>query len=57
MARCGAQVTGIDAGRENIEIAKIHSNLDPATRSIDYVAGNAESFVQEKKEFDGKLEN
>jgi ubiquinone biosynthesis O-methyltransferase len=37
LARLGANMTSIDPSPENIQIAKAHSKLDPATATINYM--------------------
>ena len=47
MARQGAIVTGIDAGKENIAVASAHANENGL--EIDYRAGTAESHAEKNK--------
>eukprot|EP00980_Cylindrotheca_fusiformis_P003129 scaffold721_cov131-Cylindrotheca_fusiformis.AAC.19 len=39
LARLGANVTSIDPSKELVEQAKIHAQMDPRTRTIDYRGG------------------
>ena len=50
MAQLGANVTGIDAGAKNVEVAKIHSKQSGLT--IDYRHATPEQLVQEDARFD-----
>jgi 2-polyprenyl-6-hydroxyphenyl methylase/3-demethylubiquinone-9 3-methyltransferase len=50
MARLGAHVTGIDAGRENIEAARKHAEAQGL--DIDYRCATPEDFAREAKPFD-----
>ncbi|KAI8319370.1 ubiquinone biosynthesis O-methyltransferase [Martensiomyces pterosporus] len=56
LARIGMQVTGIDAGRENVAVARIHARSDPSLneepRSLVYRQMTAEQLVEEGKLFD-----
>ncbi|KAJ1965168.1 Hexaprenyldihydroxybenzoate methyltransferase, mitochondrial [Dipsacomyces acuminosporus] len=56
LARIGMKVTGIDAARENIAIARIHAQQDPALnqepRSLVYRQTTAEQLVSEGALFD-----
>ncbi|KAJ2741861.1 Hexaprenyldihydroxybenzoate methyltransferase, mitochondrial [Coemansia sp. BCRC 34301] len=46
LARLGMQVVGVDAARENIEIARIHMQRDPALAgNLEYVQTTAEQLV------------
>ena len=49
-ARMKAKVTGIDASKKNIEIAKIHSKK--SNLEINYMAISAEELVKEDKKYD-----
>ncbi|XP_058791220.1 ubiquinone biosynthesis O-methyltransferase, mitochondrial [Phymastichus coffea] len=51
LARIGAQVTGLDASKELISIAKNHASLDESLSSnLNYMNTSIEDFCQEKKE-------
>ena len=50
MARLGAAVTGIDAGAENIAIARAHAAQ--AGLAVDYRAATAEALADEGRRFD-----
>ncbi|MEM7519566.1 MAG: bifunctional 2-polyprenyl-6-hydroxyphenol methylase/3-demethylubiquinol 3-O-methyltransferase UbiG [Pseudomonadota bacterium] len=50
MARLGAQVTGADAGAENIEVARVHA--DQARLTIDYRHTTAEALAAQGEVFD-----
>jgi len=51
LARIGAQVTGIDASVELINIAKEHAKLDPnISERVNYIQTTVENFSQEKRE-------
>ena len=39
LARLGATVTGLDASKELIEVARQHSQKDPLTSNIEYIHG------------------
>ncbi|EOX92958.1 Coenzyme Q 3 isoform 2 [Theobroma cacao] len=52
LARMGATVTGIDAVEQNIKIARLHANLDPTTKTIEYCCTTAEKLVDEQRKFD-----
>ena len=45
MSKLGANVTGIDASRKNIEIAKIHAKNN---LNIDYLCCSPEKFKTKK---------
>ena len=47
MSKLGANVTGIDASRKNIEIAKIHAKKN--NLNIDYLCCSPEKFKTKKK--------
>lgn len=55
LARLGATVTGVDACKENIDIAKFHCTRDPSTENIQYLCTTVEEFYQNNSElkFDG----
>ncbi|XP_073284082.1 ubiquinone biosynthesis O-methyltransferase, mitochondrial isoform X1 [Primulina huaijiensis] len=55
LARMGADVTGIDAIEKNIKIARIHSDRDSVTSSINYQCTTAEKLVEERREFDAVI--
>ncbi|XXG67604.1 hypothetical protein AAC387_Pa06g0908 [Persea americana] len=55
LARMGATVTGIDAAEKNIKIARLHSDLDPLTSSIEYCCTTAEQLVEEQRKFDAVI--
>lgn len=46
LARLGASVTGVDACKENIEIAKFHSNKDNQTKNINFICSTIEEFAE-----------
>jgi len=47
LARIGADVTGIDACRENIEAAKIHLEFDPSlTNNLKYICTTVEDHIK-----------
>lgn len=50
LARMGAQVTGVDAGAENIAAARAHAEISGLT--IDYRATTAEELVESGAQFD-----
>jgi 2-polyprenyl-6-hydroxyphenyl methylase/3-demethylubiquinone-9 3-methyltransferase len=50
LARLGAAVTGLDASAETIKVAKAHAKK--AGMKITYIAGCAEDFAQQEKQFD-----
>src|SRR5262249_14234049 len=50
MARLGAAVTGLDAGHENIEIARHHAG--ETGLAIDYRAMTAEALAETGRQFD-----
>lgn len=51
LARAGAQVTGIDASTELINIAKEHVKLDPdISERVNYIHTTVEEFAQKEKE-------
>jgi 2-polyprenyl-6-hydroxyphenyl methylase/3-demethylubiquinone-9 3-methyltransferase len=50
MARLGANVSAIDAGEKNIEVAKIHAQQE--ILNIDYRHQTIEEICQEKKRYD-----
>lgn len=55
LARLGAKVTGIDAAKENIEIASEHADNDPEIKdNVRYVCSTIEDFANEdpEKQFD-----
>ncbi|KAF9968462.1 Hexaprenyldihydroxybenzoate methyltransferase, mitochondrial [Mortierella alpina] len=57
LARLGAQVTGLDASIENIQMARIHSKKDPllnggAPGSLEYRHQTAEQLVEQGQQFD-----
>jgi ubiquinone biosynthesis O-methyltransferase len=48
LARLGAQTTGLDPSTKLVEQARLHSSLDPRTRSIEYKGGlTVEEFANE----------
>ncbi|CAN0877452.1 Ubiquinone biosynthesis O-methyltransferase, mitochondrial [Linum grandiflorum] len=55
LARLGATVTGVDAVEKNIKIARLHSDLDPSTSTIEYVCTTAEKLVEEGRQFDAVM--
>ena len=50
LARLGATVVGVDAGDENIRVARAHSATDPLTRSIEYRDIMVEDLARDVKE-------
>ncbi|KAG0087954.1 Hexaprenyldihydroxybenzoate methyltransferase, mitochondrial [Podila epicladia] len=57
LARLGAQVTGLDASNENIQMAKIHSKKDPLLNgsspgSLEYRHQTAEQLLEQGLQFD-----
>ncbi|XP_011686796.1 PREDICTED: hexaprenyldihydroxybenzoate methyltransferase, mitochondrial-like [Wasmannia auropunctata] len=51
LARIGAQVTGIDASAELINVAKEHAKLDPnISERLNYILTTVEDFSQKEKE-------
>ncbi|KAF9430781.1 Hexaprenyldihydroxybenzoate methyltransferase, mitochondrial [Podila epigama] len=57
LARLGAQVTGLDASLENIEMAKIHAKKDPLLNggspgSLEYRHQTAEQLLEQGLQFD-----
>jgi len=51
LARIGAQVTGIDASVELINIAKEHAKLDPnISERVNYIQTTVEDFSQKERE-------
>ncbi|KYN44518.1 Hexaprenyldihydroxybenzoate methyltransferase, mitochondrial [Trachymyrmex septentrionalis] len=51
LARIGAQVTGIDASADLINIAKEHAKLDPnITERVNYIQTTVEDFSQKERE-------
>ncbi|KAJ1817470.1 Hexaprenyldihydroxybenzoate methyltransferase, mitochondrial [Coemansia sp. RSA 2675] len=50
LARLGMHVLGVDAARENVEIARIHAQGDPALTDLAYVQSTAEQL--EERDFD-----
>ncbi|XP_018051354.1 PREDICTED: ubiquinone biosynthesis O-methyltransferase-like [Atta colombica] len=51
LARIGAQVTGIDASTDLINIAKEHAKLDPnISERVNYIQTTVEDFSQKEKE-------
>jgi 2-polyprenyl-6-hydroxyphenyl methylase/3-demethylubiquinone-9 3-methyltransferase len=53
MVRLGATVTGVDAAARNIPVAQAHA--DQSNLQIEYIAGTAESLVEQGREFDAVL--
>ncbi|KAJ6972435.1 hypothetical protein NC653_032886 [Populus alba x Populus x berolinensis] len=47
LARMGATVTGVDAVEKNINVARIHADLDPETSTIEYCCTTAASYLAE----------
>ncbi|KAG0342675.1 Hexaprenyldihydroxybenzoate methyltransferase, mitochondrial [Podila horticola] len=57
LARLGAQVTGLDASNENIQMAKIHAKKDPLLNgsspgSLEYRHQTAEQLLEQGLQFD-----
>ena len=50
LARLGATVVGVDAGDENIRVARAHSAADPLTRGIEYRDIMVEDLARDVKE-------
>ncbi len=50
LSRLGARATGIDAGANNIKIAKAHAKSSGL--NIDYITDTAEGLVEKKEKFD-----
>ncbi|KAF3444947.1 hypothetical protein FNV43_RR14640 [Rhamnella rubrinervis] len=55
LARMGATVTGVDAVEKNINIARLHADLDPSTSTIEYCCTTAEKLVEEQRTFDAVI--
>lgn len=55
LARMGATVTGVDAVEKNINVARIHADLDPETSTIEYCCATAEKLVEEQRKFDAVI--
>ncbi|GAV75558.1 Methyltransf_23 domain-containing protein [Cephalotus follicularis] len=55
LARMGATVTGVDAVEKNINIARVHADLDPVTSTIEYCCTTAEKLVEEQRKFDAVI--
>ncbi|WJX59415.1 Hexaprenyldihydroxybenzoate methyltransferase, mitochondrial [Trifolium repens] len=55
LARMGATVTGIDAVEKNINIARLHAELDPTTSTIEFCCTTAEKLVEEGRKFDAVM--
>lgn len=55
LARMGATVTGVDAVEKNINVARIHADLDPETSTIEYCCTTAEKLVEEQRKFDAVI--
>ena len=53
MVRLGATVTGVDAAARNIPVAQAHA--DQSNLQIEYIAGTAESLVEQGRKFDAVL--
>lgn len=50
LARLGASVTAVDPSQELVEAAKLHAQLDPKTRNINYRGGlTVEQLAEERK--------
>jgi len=50
LARLGARVTGVDACKENIDIAQFHCKRDPSTENIQYFCTTVEDFLANNSE-------
>ncbi|KAL9385362.1 hypothetical protein Peur_022372 [Populus x canadensis] len=55
LARMGATVTGVDAVEKNINVARLHADLDPETSAIEYCCTTAEKLVEEQRKFDAVI--
>uniref|UniRef100_A0A6N2L0G0 Ubiquinone biosynthesis O-methyltransferase, mitochondrial n=1 Tax=Salix viminalis TaxID=40686 RepID=A0A6N2L0G0_SALVM len=55
LARMGAAVTGVDAVEKNINVARLHADLDPETSTIEYCCTTAEKLVEEQRKFDAVI--
>ncbi|KAH8488757.1 hypothetical protein H0E87_024408 [Populus deltoides] len=55
LARMGATVTGVDAVEKNINVARLHADLDPETSTIEYCCTTAEKLVEEQRKFDAVI--
>lgn len=55
LARMGATVTGVDAVEKNINVARLHADLDPETSTIKYCCTTAEKLVEEQRKFDAVI--
>ncbi|XP_011037369.1 PREDICTED: hexaprenyldihydroxybenzoate methyltransferase, mitochondrial [Populus euphratica] len=55
LARMGATVTGVDAVEKNINVARLHADLDPETSTIEYSCTTAEKLVEEQRKFDAVI--
>ncbi|KAJ2749629.1 Hexaprenyldihydroxybenzoate methyltransferase, mitochondrial [Coemansia pectinata] len=51
LARLGMRVLGVDAAKENVEMARIHAQKDPGLTDLEYVQSTAEQ-LKEKEAFD-----
>ncbi|KAI8585571.1 S-adenosyl-L-methionine-dependent methyltransferase [Geranomyces variabilis] len=52
LARLGATVVGADAAGENIAMAKIHAQQDPALTQLEYRHVTAEKLLEDGEQFD-----
>ncbi|KAJ3159322.1 hypothetical protein HDU86_001926 [Geranomyces michiganensis] len=52
LARLGATVVGADAAGENIAMAKIHAQQDPALTQLEYRHVTAEKLLEDREQFD-----
>ncbi|GMH12151.1 hypothetical protein Nepgr_013992 [Nepenthes gracilis] len=55
LARMGATVTGVDAVEKNINIARLHAEMDHVTSTIEYCCTTAEKLVEEQRQFDAVI--
>lgn len=55
LARMGATVTGVDAVEKNINVARLHADLDPEISTIEYCCTTAEKLVEEQRKFDAVI--